>query len=87
MVQGWATRPVTLTGTPWRMAAEGAPGTLTASRSADPSPMEQLDDVQGLAVLVGPWPLGLEVDHRLGGQGTQERDGRGVDRELHGLPP
>src|SRR5688572_25834067 len=39
MVQGWATRPVTLTGTPWRMAVEGAPGTLTASRSAEPSPM------------------------------------------------
>src|SRR5215218_9583010 len=39
MVQGWATRPETLTGTPWRMAWDGTPGTLTASRSAEPSPM------------------------------------------------
>src|SRR5215218_4720234 len=39
MVQGWATRPVTLTGMPWRMAEDGTPGTLTASRSAEPSPM------------------------------------------------
>ena len=39
MVQGWATSPVTLTGAPWRMAGEGTPGTLTASRSAEPSPM------------------------------------------------
>src|SRR5829696_8289975 len=42
---------------------------------------------QGLAVLICPVLLGLEVDHRLGGQGAQERDGRGVDRKLHGLPP
>src|SRR5512132_3214615 len=39
MVQGWATRPVTFTGAPWRMAEDGTPGTLTASRSADPSPI------------------------------------------------
>ena len=39
MVQGWATKPVTLTGWPWRIACDGVPGTLTASRSAEPSPM------------------------------------------------
>src|SRR5919107_145000 len=39
IVHGWATSPETLTGTPWRMAAEGTPGTLTAIRSALSSPM------------------------------------------------
>jgi hypothetical protein len=39
MVQGWATRPVTLSGAPWRMADDGTPGTLTAIRSALSSPM------------------------------------------------
>src|SRR5215212_5898872 len=39
MVQGWATRPCTLTGWPWRMPAEGRPGTLTPMISAAPSVM------------------------------------------------
>src|SRR5215216_4203941 len=38
MVQGWATRPVTLTGWPWRRP-EGMPATLTARISAAPSVM------------------------------------------------
>jgi hypothetical protein len=46
---------------------------------------DELHQVQRLAVLVRPWPLGLEVDHRLGLDCAQERDGRGVHRELHGL--
>src|SRR5215213_4691796 len=37
IVQGWATRPSTLTGWPWRRP-EGIPGTLTARISASPSP-------------------------------------------------
>src|SRR5918994_7417342 len=37
IVQGWATKPWTLTGWPWRMP-EGIPGTLTARISAAPSP-------------------------------------------------
>jgi hypothetical protein len=39
IVHGWATIPATLTGAPWRIAAEGTPGTLTAIRSALSSPM------------------------------------------------
>jgi len=31
---------------------------------------QELDDVQGLAVLVGLGPAGVEVDHRLGRQGA-----------------
>ena len=38
MVQGWATKPWTLTGWPWRRP-EGWPGTLTARISAAPSVM------------------------------------------------
>jgi len=39
MVQGWATRPVILTGWPWRIPEDRTPGTLTPIRSALSSPM------------------------------------------------
>src|SRR5215208_2596000 len=45
---------------------------------------QELDDVQRLAVLVGPGPLGLEVDHRLRRHRAHKRDRRRVHRELHG---
>jgi hypothetical protein len=48
---------------------------------------DQLDHVQRLAVLIRSLLLGLEVQQWVRLQGAQERDGRGVDRELHGLPP
>jgi hypothetical protein len=48
---------------------------------------DQLDDIERLAVLVGPGPLGLEVDHRLGLDRAQERDRRCIHRELQRLLP
>jgi hypothetical protein len=41
----------------------------------------------GLAVLVGPGLLGVERQDRLGLQGAQKCDRRGVHRKLHGCPP
>jgi hypothetical protein len=39
---------------------------------------DQLDDIERLAVLVGPWLLGVERQDRLGFQGAQKRNrGRG----------
>src|SRR5919106_2257975 len=44
---------------------------------------DELDHVERLAVAVCPGLAGLEVQDRLGLQGAQERDRRGVHRELH----
>ena len=46
---------------------------------------DQLDDVERLAVLVGPWLLGVERQDRLRLQGAQERDRGRVDWELHAV--
>src|SRR5512132_2210990 len=48
---------------------------------------DELHHVERLAVLVGPGPPRLEIDHRLGLDRAQERNGRGVHWELHALPP
>jgi hypothetical protein len=64
--QGWATRPVTLTGCPWRMAWDGMPGTLDREDlGLALSQSDQLHDIQRLAVLVGPGLLGVERQDRL----------------------
>jgi hypothetical protein len=66
------------------MPAPGWPATLTARISAAPFGQgDELHHVQGLAVLVGAWLLGVEVQDRLRRQGAQERDRGRVHRELH----
>jgi hypothetical protein len=44
---------------------------------------DQLHNEQRLAVLVGPWLLGVERQDRLRLQGAQERDRGRVHRKLH----
>jgi hypothetical protein len=79
MVQGWATSPRHLDRVALADAGTRCAGHLDGNDVGRPvTHGDELHHVERLTVLVGPGPLGLEVDHRLGLDRAQERYRLGV---------